>query len=164
MANHVGTCAATVTPLFELIKAHVVGGERIHGDDTTVPVVAKVKTCTGWIWTYVRDDRPFAGYAPPAAVFFYSPDRTSIHLEQHLTGYCGILHADTYAGFKTLYSRIENQDRSRKPNAGQMPDASCLSLPTSPRRRASLSRRRSPRLLSRRFRSSMRSSCWSLDQ
>jgi transposase len=94
LADHVGACAATLRPLYELIREHVFAGERIHGDDTTVPVLAKVKTRTGRIWTYVRDDRPFAGPAPPAAVFFYSPDRAGIHPEQHLAGYCGILQAD----------------------------------------------------------------------
>jgi len=103
MADHVGACAATLTPLYELIKAHVFSAERIHGDDTTVPVLAKVKTRTGRIWTYVRDDRPFGGDEPPAAVFFYSPDRAGIHPEQHLAGYSGILQADAYAGFNTLY-------------------------------------------------------------
>src|SRR5215831_10565035 len=103
MADHVGACAATLLPLHELIKAHVFAAERIHGDDTTVPVLAKVKTRTGRIWTYVRDDRPFDGKAPPAAVFFYSPDRAGIHPEQHLAGYCGILQADAYAGFNTVY-------------------------------------------------------------
>ena len=49
--------------------------ERNHGDDTTVPVLAKVKTRIGRLWTYVRDDRPFGGIDPPAALFFYSPDR-----------------------------------------------------------------------------------------
>ena len=104
MADHVGACAATLMPLHELIKAHVFAAERIHGDDTTVPVLAKVKARTGRIWTYVRDDRPFGGKAPPAAVFFYSPDRAGIHPEQHLAGYCGILQADAYAGFNTLYA------------------------------------------------------------
>jgi transposase len=104
MADHVGTCAATLTPLYELIKAHVFAAERVHGDDTTVPVLAKVKTRTGRIWTYVRDDRPFGGAAPPAAVFFYSPDRAGIHPEQHLAGYGGILQADAYAGFNALYA------------------------------------------------------------
>jgi transposase len=104
MADHVGACAAALMPLHELVKAHVFTAERIHGDDTTVPVLARVKTRTGRIWTYVRDDRPFGGQAPPAAVFFYSPDRASIHPEQHLAGYCGILQADAYAGFKGLYA------------------------------------------------------------
>jgi len=70
----------------------------------TVPVLAKGKCRTGRIWTYVRDDRPFGGEAPPAAVFFYSSDRASIHPEQHLAGYCGILQADAYAGFNALYA------------------------------------------------------------
>jgi hypothetical protein len=104
MADHVGACAATLMPLHELIKAHVFAAERIHGDDTTVPVLAKTKCRTGRLWTYVRDDRPFGGEAPPAAVFYYSPDRTSIHPEQHLAGYCGILQADAYAGYNALYA------------------------------------------------------------
>ena len=58
MADHVGACTAAMLPLYELIKAHVFAAERIHGDDTTVPVLAKVKTRTGRIWTYVRDRSP----------------------------------------------------------------------------------------------------------
>lgn len=103
MADHVGACTATLMPLYELIKAHVFAAERIHGDDTTVPVLAKVKTRTGRLWTYVRDDRPFGGTDPPAAVFFYSPDRDGAHPERHLAGYSGILQADAYAGFNGLY-------------------------------------------------------------
>jgi transposase len=117
MADHVGACAAVLQPLYELIKTHVFAAERIHGDDTTVPVLAKVKTRTGRIWTYVRDDRPFGGKAPPAAVFFYSPDRAGIHPEQHLGGYCGILQADAYAGFNALYAP------DRKP--GPITEAGC---------------------------------------
>jgi transposase len=104
LADHVGACAATLLPLYELIRAHVLAAERIHGDETTVPVLAKLKTRTGRIWTYVRDDRPFGGAAPPAATFFYSPDRAGIHPEQHLAGYCGILQADCYSGFTALYA------------------------------------------------------------
>jgi transposase len=103
MADHVGACAAVLMPLYEMIKAHVFAAERIHGDDTTVPVLAKVKTRIGRLWTYVRDDRPFGGADPPAAVFFYSPDRAGIHPEQHLAAYSGILQADAYAGFNTVY-------------------------------------------------------------
>jgi hypothetical protein len=91
-------------PLYEMIKAHVFAAERIHGDDTTVPVLAKVKTSIGRIWTHVRDDRPFGGADPPAAVFFYSPDRAGTRSEQHLACYSGILQADAYAGFNALYA------------------------------------------------------------
>jgi transposase len=103
MADHVGACTAVLVPLYELIKAHVFTAERIHGDDTTVPVLAKVKTRTGRLWTYVRDDRPFGGANPPAPVFLYSPDRDGTHPERHLAGYSGILQADAYAGFNALY-------------------------------------------------------------
>jgi transposase len=104
-------------PLYELIKAHVFAAERIHGDDTTVPVLAKVKTRLGRLWTYVRDDRPFAGADPPAAVFFYSPDRAGAHPQQHLAGYSGILQADAYSGFNALY------EADRKP--GPITEAAC---------------------------------------
>jgi transposase len=109
LADWVGAAAATLMPLAEAIKAHVLAGERIHADDTTVPVLAKGKTRTGRVWTYVRDDRPFAGHAPPAALFFYSPDRTGVHPETHLAGYAGLMQADAYAGFNRLY------EASRKP-------------------------------------------------
>src|SRR5271165_5533007 len=117
MADHVGACAATLTPLYELIKAHVLAAERVHGDDTTVPVLAKGHCRTGRIWTYVRDDRPFGGTDPPAAVFIYSADRTAMHPQRHLAGYCGILQADAYAGFNALYAR------DRKP--GPITEAGC---------------------------------------
>jgi hypothetical protein len=106
-------------PLYELIKAHVFAAERIHGDDTTVPVLAKMKTRTGRVWTYVRDDQPFGGTAPPAAVYFYSPDRCGEHPERHLAGYTGILQADAYAGFNTVYKP------ERKP--GLIIEAGCWS-------------------------------------
>ena len=117
MADHVGACAATLMPLYELVKAHVFVAERIHGDDTTVPVLAKGHCRTGRIWTYVRDDRPFGGTDPPAAVFFYSSNRTAMHPEGHLASYCGILQADAYAGFKGLYAA------DRKP--GPITEAGC---------------------------------------
>ena len=103
LADWVGAVAATLMPLVEVIRAHVFAAERIHADDTTVPVLAKGKTRTGRLWTYVRDDRPFAGPDPPAAVFFYSRDRGGEHPEQHLASYAGLMQADAYAGFNRLY-------------------------------------------------------------
>src|ERR1700681_1732759 len=103
LADWVGACAATLMPLVETIRAHVFAAERIHADDTTVPVLAKGKTRTGRLWTYVRDDRPFGGSDPAAAAFIYSPDRGAKRPEQHLTGYSGILQADAYNGFNALY-------------------------------------------------------------
>jgi transposase len=98
LADWVGACSATLAPLVELIGRHVLAADRIHGDDTTVPVLAKNKTVTGRLWTYVRDDRPFGGSDPPAAMFLYSRDRGGEHPRRHLAGWVGTLQADAYAG------------------------------------------------------------------
>jgi transposase len=117
LADWVGAAAATLMPLVTEIRTHVFAAERIHADDTTVPVLAKGKTRTGRVWTYVRDDRPFAGPDPPAAVFFYSRDRGGEHPEQHLAGFAGLMQADAYAGFNRLY------EADRK--AGPIIEAAC---------------------------------------
>ena len=119
LADWVGACAATLAPLTELIRCHVLAAARIHGDDTTVPVLAKGKTITGRLWTYVRDDRPFGSSDPPAAVFFHSRDRSRQHPARHLAGYAGILQADAYAGFGELY------EAKRRP--GPIIEAACWS-------------------------------------
>ncbi len=119
MADWVGACAATLMPLVELIRRHVFAAERLHGDDTTVPVLAKNKTATARLWTYVRDDRPFGGPDPPAAVFYYSRNRNGEHPARHLAGYAGVLQADAYAGFNELY------DPKRRP--GPITEAACWS-------------------------------------
>jgi transposase len=117
LADQVGGCAALLHPIYELIRAHVFAGARVHGDETPVPVLAKHQCRKGRLWTYVRDDKPFAGPASPAAVFFYSRDRTAEHPERHLAGYAGILQADAYAGFNRLYAA------DRRP--GPITEASC---------------------------------------
>ncbi len=103
LADQVGACAAALGPIHELIRAHVLAAERLHGDDTTVPLLAKGGTVTARLWTYVRDDRPFAGGAPPAALFFFSTDREKTHPNGHLAGWTGILQADAYGGYNDLY-------------------------------------------------------------
>jgi transposase len=71
-----------------------------------VPVLAPGtgKTKTGRLWTYVRDERPFAGARPPAALFFYSPDRKGEHPQAHLQDFRGVIHADGYSGFNELFA------------------------------------------------------------
>ena len=103
LADQVGACCAVLAPLIERIEAHVFAAERLHGDDTTVPVLARGKTILGRCWVYVRDDRPFGGPAPPAAIFYYSRDRGGAHPVRHLAGYAGILQADAYGGYNKLY-------------------------------------------------------------
>src|ERR1039458_5244381 len=103
LADQVGGCTAALMPLFKRLEAYVLSAERLHGDDTTVPVLAKGKTDTGRIWVYVRDDKPFGGPAPPAAVFYYSRDRAGEHPQAHLATYTGIFQADAYTGYGKLY-------------------------------------------------------------
>jgi transposase len=103
LADHVGSCASLLAPLADLIGAHVFAGERVHGDDTPIPLFARTRTIKARLWTYVRDDAPFGGTDPPAAVFFFSRDRAGVHPERHLGHYGGILQADAYAGFGPLY-------------------------------------------------------------
>ena len=105
LAGWVGRAAFELRPLIATIAAHVLAGDKIHGDDTTVPVLAPGtgKTATGRLWAYVRDDRPWASEAPPAVFYCYSPDRKGIHPRTHLAGFRGILQADGYAGFGELY-------------------------------------------------------------
>jgi transposase len=104
LADQVGACAFALKPLYDLIAAHVLAGERLHGDDTPVPVLARGKCDTGRAWVYVRDDRPFGGRSPPAALFHYSRDRRGEHPVRHLTGYGGLLQTDVYSGYNGLYA------------------------------------------------------------
>ncbi len=103
LADQVGACTTVLQPLHALIERHVLTAERLHGDDTTVPILAKGKTVTGHIWTYVRDDRPFDGRAPPAALYYASRDRRHEHPARHLQAFTGILQADAYSGYNELY-------------------------------------------------------------
>ena len=103
MADAVGSVCTSLDPLLRLVEAHVMAAERLHADDTTVPVLAKGKTDTGRCWIYVRDDRPFGGAGPPAAMFYYSRDRKGEHPQAHLARYAGILQADAYDGYNQLY-------------------------------------------------------------
>jgi transposase len=110
LADQVGGCCAVLAPLLRRIERHVFAAERLHSDDTIVPVLAKGKTDTGRCWVYVRDDRPFGGPAPPAAMFYYSRDRGGEHPQAHLAGYAGIFQADAYGGYTKLY------EANRKPS------------------------------------------------
>jgi transposase len=105
LADWVGQTSALLRPLVEALRRHVMSAEKLHADDTPVPVLAPGlgKTKLGRLWTYVRDDRP-AGDDTPAAVWFaYSPDRKGEHPQGHLRDFRGMLQADAYAGFDPLY-------------------------------------------------------------
>jgi transposase len=121
LADWVGGCSQLLAPLVDALQRYVLGGEKLHADDTPVPVLqpGRGTTKTGRLWTYVRDDR-YAPNAPvneetpePAAVWFaYSPDRKGEHPQHHLRGFKGILQADGYAGYERLY---QARDEHGKP-------------------------------------------------
>ena len=117
MADAVGSVCAALAPVLRLVEAHVMAAERLHGDDTTVPVLAEGKTDTGRCWVYVRDDKPFGGAGPPAAMFYYSRNRRGEHPQSHLAGYSGIFQADAFEGYGKLYHA------DRKP--GPIKEAAC---------------------------------------
>ncbi|MEG3178883.1 IS66 family transposase [Sphingomonas sp. RB3P16] len=103
LADQVGAAAFALMPLYRRIEDHILAADRLHGDDTTVPVLAKVKADVARLWVYVRDDRPFAGADPPAALFHYSRDRRGEHPQAHLASWSGIFQADAYGGYGELY-------------------------------------------------------------
>jgi transposase len=122
LSDWVGQAVWLLQPIVEGIRRHVFAAEKIHGDDTPVPVLEPGlgRTRTGRLWVYVRDDRPFCGPAPPAAVYFYSPDRGGEHPAQHLAGFAGFLQADAYAGFEALYDQ-----RRRTPGTMAITEVAC---------------------------------------
>jgi transposase len=105
LADWVGQANRLLDPLVEALRRHVMAAEKLHADDTPVPVLAPGlgKTKTGRLWTYVRDDRPAGDHTPPAVWFAYSPDHQGLHPKAHLSTFRGALQADAYAGFAQIY-------------------------------------------------------------
>ena len=121
LGDWVGQAAWLLDPVVAKIREHVFAAEKIHGDDTTVPVLAPGlgRTATGRLWVYVRDDRLFCGPAAPAAAYFYSPDRGAEHPTAHMANFTGFLQADGYAGFEGLYNPART-------NPGPITELACL--------------------------------------
>src|SRR6201987_3745439 len=115
LAEWVGGTSRLLNPLVEALRRHVMASDKLHADDTPVPVLAPGlgKTKTGRLWTYVRDDRPAGDPTPPAVWFCYSPDRKGEHPKAHLSTFQGTLQADGYAGFEQIYA------------AGKIQEAAC---------------------------------------
>ena len=104
LAGWVGKATALLEPLADAVGRHVLAGRAIFADDTPVKVLAPGtgKTATGRAWTYVRDERPWAGEGAPAAWYRFSVDRKAHHPMEHLARFAGWMHADGYAGFERL--------------------------------------------------------------
>jgi len=104
LANWVGGACWWLEPLQARLAAHVFASGNVFADDTPIPVLdpGRGRTKTGRLWVYARDDRPWVGPDPPAAVYFYSPDRRAERPAAHLDGFRGVLQVDGYAGFERL--------------------------------------------------------------
>lgn len=104
LANWVGGACWWLEPLHALLAQNIFGSSKLFADDTPIPVLdpGRGRTKTGRLWVYTRDDRPWAGRDPPAAVYFYSPDRKAERPAAHLQGFSGVLQVDGYAGFERL--------------------------------------------------------------
>ncbi len=105
LADWVGKSTALLEPLADAIARRVLAGQALFADDTPVKMLAPGtgKTRTARLWAYVRDERPWAGEAHPAAWYRFSPDRKGARPREHLANYTGFMHADGYAGFNDLY-------------------------------------------------------------
>ena len=105
MADWVGRSTALLEPLADAIGRYARRGEAIFADDTPVKMQAPghKKTKTARVWTYVRDERPWAGQSPPCAWYRFTIDRKGEHPVTHLSGYKGWVHADGYSGFNGLF-------------------------------------------------------------
>jgi transposase len=105
LARWIGEVAALLEPVAEVLRRYVLDTDKLHGDDTPLPVLAPGtgRTKIGRFWTYVRDNRPAGDKSAPAVWFAYSPNRKGEHPQQHLANYKGILQADAFAGFNRLY-------------------------------------------------------------
>jgi transposase len=105
LADWVGGASELLEPLVNSLGRYVLAAQKLHGDDTPVPVLCPGRGSTkqGRLWTYVRDDRPAGSSEPPAVLFRYSPDRKGERPKAHLASFVGVLQADAYAGFDRLY-------------------------------------------------------------
>ena len=105
LADWVGKSATLLEPLADAIQRHVLSGQAVFADDTPVKLLSPGagKTKTARLWAYVRDERPWASDAPPAAFYRFSRDRKGEQPTEHLKDYTGWMHADGYSGFNELY-------------------------------------------------------------
>ncbi|SLN76167.1 Transposase IS66 family protein [Roseovarius gaetbuli] len=114
-----GRAMKTLSPLIERIEADIMGSDLLHVDDTPIRVLDRSKKDKGLgkgvkqgrIWAYVRDQRPWAGAAPPGAVYRFAPNWKEEHVLSHLANARGILQADGYKGYAKLYEPEPNSGR-----------------------------------------------------
>ena len=112
MAGWVAYGSDLIEIIADEIRKEIFARSEIHGDDTPIKVLTQGlgKTKIGRIWAYASDGRPHASNEPPAICYFYSPDRKGERPASHLENFQGTLHADAYAGYKSLYKSDKYPD------------------------------------------------------
>ena len=98
-----GRSTALLEPLAAHIGKLVRAGPALFADDTPVKMQTKAKAQTARLWSYLRDERPCCGQAPPCVWYQFSVDRKGEHPSSHLKGYKGVIHADGFTGFNGLF-------------------------------------------------------------
>ena len=104
MAGWMGHVGFHLEPLADRLFQIIRAGDRIFADETTLPILApgRGRTRKGWLWTYLRDDRPYGGAGPPIVVYRFEDSRAGECLERHLAGWRGILQCDGYSAYRKL--------------------------------------------------------------
>jgi transposase len=104
LADWTGRAAFLLRPLHARLLEKLKASPKLFADETTAPVLdpGRGRTKTGQLWTYARDDRPWAGRDPPGVVYVYAPDRTGERPLEHLNGFTGVLQVDGYGGYRKL--------------------------------------------------------------
>ena len=117
-----------LSPLVLAVRRHVLGGGHLHADDTPLPVLdpGRGRTRTGYLWTYVRDERTWGSREPPAVWFEYSPGRGGEHPRRHLHGYQGVVHVDAYAGFNELFGLFPHRQRKARAGPARLKRSLCF--------------------------------------
>lgn len=121
LTHWIGAGFHLVSPLVAAVRRHILGGAQVHADDTPLPVLdpGRGRTKTGYLWTYVRDERPWGGPAAPAVWFEYSPNRKGEHPCRHLRDYAGVVSVDAYAGFDEVFECLKpEKHKNKRPRAG----------------------------------------------
>jgi transposase len=104
LAGWVGGACWWLEALHERLCKNVFASDHLFADDTPIPVLdpGRGRTKTGRLWVYAREQRPWNGPEPPAAVYLFAPDRKAERPVAHLERFKGVLHVDGYAGFERL--------------------------------------------------------------
>ena len=119
LTHWVGAASSLVSPLVQAVRRYVLGGEQLHADDTPLPVLDpdRGRTKTGYLWTYVRDGRPWGSVLAPAVWFEYSPNRKGEHPRRHLRDFRGVVHSDAYSGLNQVFGCFASGKETNRSDA-----------------------------------------------